>query len=189
VYSMSIQTAGAAPKKMNGSGGASTTVYLKGSNSRIDMESALGNETTIHDAKTGKAVVLKEFSGQKLMITLTKEDWIKKNNASADIAFDLQDETKVIYGHECKKAVAKMADGRTFIVYYAPDLLVANKEYDPTFANLPGLAMEYEIESGRMQFSYRVTRISYDPVLVSKFDFPKSGYRVMTYEENMKLKK
>ena len=58
-----------------------------------------------------------------------------------------------------------------------------------TFRNLPGLPVQYEIESGKMKFKYTLSKINFDPVPVSKFDFPKSGYRVMTYEENQKLQK
>ena len=189
VYGMSIYTGNSLPQKGDALAGASNTVYLKGSNSRTDMVSALGNETTIHDAKLGNAVILKEFSGQKLMIKLTKDNWQAKNKSYNDIKFVLTDETKTIAGYNCKKAIAKMADGKTFNVYYTPDLVVANKEYNPTFTNLPGLAMEYEIESGNMKFKFAVTKVSFDPVQVSKFDFPKLGYRVMTYEENQQMKK
>ena len=189
VYDMIIQTGNRAPQKGDALNGASTTVYLKGNNSRTDMMSALGNETTIHNAKSGNAVILKEFSGQKLMIKLTKENWDTKNKALNGTSFDLTNEVKTIAGYNCKKAIAKMNDGKTFVVYYCPDITVSNKEYDPTFVNLPGLAMEYEIESGKMKFKYTASKISYDQILVSKFDFPTSGYRVMTYEENQQMKK
>ncbi|MGB4844965.1 MAG: hypothetical protein WBP16_10900 [Ferruginibacter sp.] len=169
--------------------GASTTVYLKGNNSRTDMVSTLGKEITIFNSKTANAVILKEFSGQRLMITLTKENWKTKNKLYSDIKFELTDEYKTIGVYNTRKAIAKLADGKTFEVYYSPDLLPANKGYDPTFTNLPGLAIEYEIESGNMKFKYTIAKISYDPVQVSQFDFPTSGYRVMTYEENQNLKK
>ena len=189
VYNMVIGAGNNIAKKGDALSGASNTVYLKGSNSRTDMVSVLGNESTIHDAKSGSAVILKEFSGQKLMIKLTKENWITNNKAYKDITFDLLDETKTIAGYSCKKALAKMTDGKTFMVYYAPELQVANKEYNPTFTNLPGLAMEYEIESGNMKFRFTVSKISQEPVQLSKFDFPRSGYRVMTYEENLSMKR
>lgn len=189
VYDMVIQTGNTAPQKGDALAGATTTVYLKGNNSRTDMVSSLGNETTIHNGKSGNAVILKEFSGQKLMIKLSKENWEEKNKAYNGTRFELTSEEKTIAGYNCKKAIAKMADGKTFIVYYAADITVANKEYDPTFLNLPGIAMQYEIESGKMKFKYTVSKISFDPVLVAKFDFPASGYRVMTYEENQQMKK
>ena len=170
-------------------GAASSTVYLKGNNSRTEMVSALGREVTIFNSKANNAVILKEFSGQKLMITLTKENWKTKNIQYNNIKFELTDETKTIAGYNTKKAIARMADGKTFEVYYTPELIPANKEYDPTFSSLPGLAVQYEIESGKMKFKYTLSKISYDAVQVSLFDFPTVGYRVMTYEENQNLKK
>ena len=188
VYDITIQSGATLPQKGDAYDGASKTVYLKGSSSRTDQVTFLGNETNIHDAKSGNAVILKEFSGQKLMITLTKDNWATKNKNLSDIKFELTNETKTINGFNTKKAIATV-NSKTFTVYYAPDLQVVNKDYDPTFASLPGLPMEYEIESGQMKFKYTVSRISFDPVLVSRFDFPKSGYRVMTYEENQQMRK
>ena len=188
-YDMVIQTGSNAPQKGDALAGASSTVYLKGNNSRTDMVSSLGKEITIFNSKTDNAVILKEFSGQRLMITLNKENWKAKNKLYSNIKFELTNEYKVIAGYNTRKAVAKMPDGKTFEVYYAPDLVPANKEYDATFSNLPGLAIEYEIESGKMKFKYTLSKINYDPVQLSMFDFPTSGYRVMTYEENQNLKK
>jgi hypothetical protein len=74
-------------------------------------------------------------------------------------------------------------------VYYSPDIVIANKEYNHTFINLPGLAMEYEIEAGKTKIKYSLSKIDFGVVAASKFDTPKSGYRVMTYEENQQMKK
>ena len=188
VYDITIQSGTTLPQKGDAQDGASKTVYLKGSSSRTDQVTFLGNETNIHDAKSGNAVILKEFSGQKLMITLNKDNWASKNKNLGNIKFELTGETKTINGYNTKKAIATV-NSKTFIVYYAPDLQVVNKDYDPTFANLPGLPMEYEIESGQLRFKYTVSKINFDPVLIAKFDFPKSGYRVMTYEENQQMRK
>lgn len=170
-------------------GAASTTVYVKGNNSRTEMVSALGKEITIFNSKTENAVILKEFSGQKLMISLTKENWKAKNTMYNNIKFELTNEFKTIGTYNTRKAIAKMPDGKTFEVYYSPDLVPANKEFDATFSNLPGLAIQYEIESGKMKFKYTLAKINFDAVQVSLFDFPTAGYRVMSYEENQNLKK
>ncbi|MFM6924012.1 MAG: DUF4412 domain-containing protein [Ferruginibacter sp.] len=170
-------------------GSATSTIYLKGNNSRTDMISSLGKEITIYNSKTNNAVILKEFSGQKLMITLTKENWLAKHKMYSNIQFELTSETKTIAGYNTKKAIATMPDGKKFEVYYTPELVPANKDYDPTFSSLPGLAIQYVIESGKMKFKYTLSKINYDPVQMSLFDFPVSGYRVMTYEENQNLKK
>ena len=189
VYDLEIQTGNTVPRKGEEFSGAKTTVYLKGNNSRSEMVSFLGNETTIHNAKSGSAVILKEFSGQKLMITLTKENWVSRNKGFSGTRFEFFNEVKMVAGYTCKKATAIMPDGKSFTVYYSPDVMAANKEYDPTFANLPGLAMQYEIALGKMKVNYTLSKINFDPVLIAKFDFPTAGYRVMTYDENQVMKK
>jgi GLPGLI family protein len=169
--------------------GATNTIYLKGGLSRTDMVSPLGKETTIYDAKTGSGVFLKEYSGQKLMITLTKDNWISHNKKFEGINFEITSETKSIAGYNCTKATAKLKDGSLMIVYYAQDINIINKEYNQIFKNLPGLPVQYEFESGKLKFKYSLASVNYAPVPVSKFDFPKSGYRVMTYDENREGKK
>jgi GLPGLI family protein len=189
VYDIVIQSASKEPQMADALDGGTITVHIKGGQSRSDMVSALGKETTIHDAKTGNAVILKEYSGQKLMITLTKENWDTKNKGYNDIKFEITDETKTIAGYTCKKAAATLPGGKSFIVYYTSDLVATNKEYNATFKNLPGLALQYEYESGTMRYKYTLSKINFEPVPASKFDFPKSGYRIMTYEENQQMRK
>ena len=188
VYNISIQTGDKEPKIADMLDGATTTVYIKGSQTRSEMLSGLGSESTIHDAKTGSGVILKDYSGQKLMITLSQNDWEKKNKKYEGLTYEITDETNVIAGYNCKKAIAKLKDGTSFIVYFSPDLKVANKEYDYPFKTLPGLAMQYEWQSGKMKFKYTLSKVSFDPVQSSKFDIPNSGYRVLTFEETQKNK-
>ena len=164
--------------------GATNTIYLKGSLSKTEMVSPLGKETTIYDAKTGSGVILKEYSGQKLMITLTKENWINQNKKFEGIVFVPTSETKKIAGYNCTKATAKLKDGSEMIVYYAPEVNINDKNYSQLFKNLPGLAVEYEFESGKLKFKYALASVDPGAVPVSKFDIPKSGYRVMTYDES-----
>lgn len=189
MYNVTIQQAGEVSNKAGNFKEATSTIYLKGNNSRTDMSSALGKEITIFNSKSDNAVILKEFSGQRLMITLSKENWKTKNRQGASLKFEITEESRTIEGYNTRKAFANTADGKSIVVYYTPDLIVGNKEYDGTFGNLPGLPIEYEIESGKMKFKYSLAKISYEPVLASQFDFPTSGYRIMSYEENQQLKK
>ncbi len=75
-------------------------------------------------------------------------------------------------------------DGTTFTVYYTKDLLPVNKDFQYLNKNLPGLAMQYEASLGKTMVTYTVSSINFNPVPLSKFDIPKSGYRVMSYEES-----
>ena len=186
IYNISIQTGSAEPKMADMMDGATTAIYIKGSQSRSELVSALGSEVTMYDSKKGAGVILKDYSGQKLMITLTKDDWDKKNSKYEGITFETTNETLNIAGYNCKKAIAKLKDGSSFVVYYTPEVEVADKDYDSQFKTLPGLALQYEWQSGKMKFKYTLSKINFDVVPASKFDIPKSGYRVMTYAEAKK---
>lgn len=186
VYNISVETGSAEPKMADMLDGATTTVYLKGNMSRTEMISGLGSEATIHNATTGSGVILKDYSGQKLMITLTPQDWEKNNKKYDGIAFENSGETSVIGGFNCRKAVAKLKDGSTFTVYYTNEVTPSNKNYDYQFKTLPGLAVQYEMQSGKMKFKFTLSKINYDNVPAAKFEIPKSGYRVLTYDETKK---
>jgi GLPGLI family protein len=186
VYSISVETGSTQPKMADMLDGATTTVFLKGNESRTEMISGLGSEATIYNATTGNGVILKDYSAQKLMITLTPEDWNKNNKKYDGITFENTGETAVIAGFNCKKAIAKLKDGSTFTVYYTTDINVTNKDYDYQFKTLPGLAVQYEMQTGKMKFKFTLAKVNYSLVPASKFEIPKSGYRVLTYEETKK---
>ena len=88
--------------------GATTTIYLKGNKSRTEMVSGLGSEATIYNASTGSGVILKDYSGQKLMITLTPQDWDKNNKKYDGITFENTGETADIAGFNCQKGNCKI---------------------------------------------------------------------------------
>jgi GLPGLI family protein len=186
VYNMTVETAGKEPKMGDMFDGGTTTIYLKGSQSRSEMVSSMGSSITILDGNTGSGVILNDYSGQKLMITLTRDNFATRNRKYEDITFEPTSETKVIYGYNCKKAIAKLKDGSTFTVYYTTDLNIGNKEYDYEFKKLPGVPLQYEGQTKNMKFKYTISKISIEPVASTKFEIPKSGYRVMTYEETSK---
>jgi len=168
---------------------ASLFVYLKGAVSRTDMVSNLGSEKTIYDSKTGTAVILKEYSGQKLMITLTKDNWAEKNKKLESVVFTDQPDKKQILGYQCTKATAKLNDGSSITVYYTKDLVLQNREYEPLFKNLGGVALQYEVETDKLKFTYTASKFDQAVVPQAKFDLPKTGYRVITYNENKQGKK
>ncbi len=187
-YNISTETNGKAVQP-DPLAGATNAVLLKGNLSRVDISSSLGKETTIYDAKIGSGVILKEYSGQKLMVVLSKENFENKNKRFEGITFNLSAETKSIAGYSCNRATAQLKDGSSLTVYYTPSIICNNKEYNPAFKSLQGFPVEYELDGGKMKFRYTLATIDYASVPLSKFDVPKSGYRVMTYDDNRQSKK
>jgi hypothetical protein len=81
-----------------------------------------------------------------------------------------------------------LKDGSSLSVFYTPDLVAINKEYDRSFLNLPGFPLEYELETAKLFFKYKLSSIDFNTVPALKFEYPQTGYRVMTYEETKKGK-
>jgi GLPGLI family protein len=188
-YNISIESVSDKPSLSKSLDGAVLTLYITGSESRADMVSTLGTESNIYSNNSGKGYILKEYSGQKLMITLSRENWVQKNQYFQNLKFNLDNTETSIGGFKCKKATATLEGGKTLIVFYSTEVTTANKQYYNAFKNLPGIPVQYEQESGKLKFTYTLTGINYDNIPDSKFDIPKSGFRVMTYEENQQLKK
>lgn len=188
-YDISIVSAKSEPTTLNSLNGAVLTLYLKPTISRTEMKSTLGTESTVYDAKNGSGFILKEYSGQKLMISMNENNWDQKNKAYENLNFTVTNETATIAGYQCKKATATLADGKIFTVYFDPTVVISNKKYNNAFAKLQGLPVQYEIQSGNLSFKYTLSSLSYDAVPAAKFEAPKTGFRVMTYEENQQLKK
>ena|SRR5579875_2595690 len=183
-YDIVINTGSSKPQNADFFDGATSVVYIKGNKSRTEMVSSLGTQSTIIDEAKNSIVILKEFGEQKYLINLTPAEWVDANKKYDGVHFTFIDSTKNILGYPCKKAVGMLSDGTTFIVWYTPDLVLENKDFQYANKNLPGLALEYETTLGNLKVTYTVSKISFNPVPATKFDLPKSGYRVMSYAES-----
>ncbi|HVG14586.1 MAG TPA: DUF4412 domain-containing protein [Chitinophagaceae bacterium] len=182
-YDIVINTGTEKPQPADFLDGATSTVYLKGNKSRTEMVSSLGTQATIIDGSKNTISVLKEYGDQKHLIELSPADWADANKRYAGVTFTFAEDTKEIAGYSCKKAIGKLSDGTSFTVWYAPELVPDNKDFQHANKSLPGLAMEYEASMGSLIVTYTVSKISFTPVAAAKFDLPKAGYRVLTYAE------
>ncbi len=169
--------------------GSVLNVYIKGEKSRTDVVSNLGTESAIYNSKLAKGAILKEYSGQKLIITLTKENWEDKSRLFRNLKFTIANESKDINGFNCKKAQSTLEDGDKLEVYFATDMALNNNDYNNSFYGLPGIPVQYEIKSGEIVFKYTLKNINYDVVPFSTFEIPKFGYRVLNYEDAMQLRR
>lgn len=187
-YDIVINTSNAAPQAADMLDGATSVIYLKGKSSRSEMISSLGIQSTIIDGNTGDVTLLKDYGDQKYMIKMTPDNWKESNKKYDGVSFTYLDEYKVIAGYNCQKAIGKLTDGTTFTVFFTKELVPTNKEFQYLNKNLPGLAMQYEASVGKLMVTYTVSSINFNPVPAAKFDLPKSGYRVMSYEESKNAK-
>lgn len=183
-YDIVINTGSDKPQAADFLDGATSTVYVKGTKSRTEMVSSLGTQAAVIDGASNSIAVLKEYGDQKYLIKLTPAEWKDANKKYEGVTFTTTNETKTLLGYSCKKAVGKLSDGNSFTVWYTPDLIPENNDFQTANKNLPGLAMQYETSMGNINVVYTVSKISLAPVPVSKFGLPKAGYRIMTYAES-----
>ncbi|MBL0234560.1 MAG: hypothetical protein IPQ08_12955 [Chitinophagaceae bacterium] len=184
-YDIVINTTNKSPQAADLLDGATSVIYLKGSSSRSEMISSLGTQATIIDGKTRQVTVLKSYGDQQYMINLSPENWKQMNRKYEKVNFTYRDEYKVIAGYNCQKAIGKLTDSTEFTVYFTRDLVPVNKDFQYLNRLLPGLAMQYEAAMGNLLVTYTVSTINFNPVAQTKFDLPRSGYRVLTYEESL----
>lgn len=183
-YDIVVNTGNDNPSIADMFNGATSIVYLKGYQTRFERVSSLGVESTIVDAKTGNVTVLKEYGEQKYMIRMTAENWKDANKKYESIVFKYEDEYKDIAGYRCQKAIGTMKDGTTITVFFTKDLVANNREFEYAYKSLPGLAMEFETNIGSLTVTYTVSKVNFGIVPASKFELPKTGFRVMDYEES-----
>lgn len=181
VYNLSVENSNTNAELLQSLNGASKTVYIKGSKSRTDVISPSYTITIFNDNKSDTTVILRDLGAAKYMSYLNETKRQEKNKKYEGITFAPTNETKTILGYECKKVVASLKDGSTYNVYYAPSIIPSNREYEYQFKDLPGLALEYETESedGKVKYKFVAEKINLSPVMGSKFELPKSGYRIL----------
>lgn len=180
-YEVSVEDSKASADVVKSMAGTTRVLYIRGTKSRSDLEAPGFKQTTIYDAKSDSAVVLRELGSGKYISYLDGKKLKEKNKKYDGIQFSNTNEKKTILGYDCMKVIAKLADGSTYNVYYTPAMLPSNKEYELQFKDLPGFVLEYEAlsEDGKTRIKYSASKISLVPVPVAKFDIPKSGYRVL----------
>lgn len=169
--------------------GASYKIYLKGLLSKTELKTSLGSETSIYDGKENRGAILKEYSNQKLMINMDEDSWNKKNKSSHQLQFDEEkDKIEIINGISCKRAIAHDTKGSTIVVYFNPALILFNSAYNNCFSSIKGIPIRYEQHlTNGTKYIYSLINIDYEIISSNKFELPKSGYRIINYEEANKI--
>ncbi len=160
--------------------GATKTLYLKGKNLRVDINSTSFNQSLIINNTSGSMVILREIGANKYMSVLDDAKWKEQSKKFAGQKITLEQDTKTILGYECKKATALLTSGSTLTLYYAPAITPSLLENPYEFNGIPGFVLEYQSigDDGKL-ITYTASKINLNPVPVAKFEIPTSGYRIL----------
>jgi GLPGLI family protein len=158
---------------------ASKTIYIRGKQIRIDINSNAFDQTIFYNDKTGEVTVLKSIGATKYMSTYNAANWQKENSVYKGIKVSLTNNRKKILGYDCKEAILHLQNGNTYIVYYIPGIVPSVTENDFEFKEVPGLVLQYEASIHNEKIRYTATYLNFDPVPAFKFEIPKSGYKIL----------
>ncbi len=164
--------------------GSTMVLTIRNYMTRSDMHTSVLNNSTIVNTRENTAVSLMDNGGNKYLIRMSKEDLDKQREKYDGVSFIPQEGSKQIAGYSCRQAEGKLKDGSTFTVYYTPDLMPENTNYNKQFTGLKGLPLQYEMTMRNgLKMTLTANNVDLSPVPASQFDIPKSGYRELTMEE------
>lgn len=168
-------------------------ITFKNGKSLSEMTSMMFTNQTLVDEKG--MLMLMEQMGNKIAVKQTKEEMDKEaekaKDKTPDPKIEYVNETKMIAGYECKKAIITIVDKNKkeekMEMWYCEKFENPNKDGkgrgQAVMKGLKGIPFEYSGGQGAMKFKLTAKEVSEEPVADSKFNLSTEGYKVMTMEE------
>lgn len=153
--------------------GSTYTMYLKDNKSRIEanMGGGLMMSTTIVDAEKKKGLMLMDGMMGKIASSFNPDSLAKLSEGGPDHDVELVNETKVILGRTCKKAVVYGDNDLEIIYWYTEDFKPNHEILGRYIKNgVPGLPLEFSIQQPQITMKYKATDLQ------EKVDKPKEKF-------------
>lgn len=162
-------------------------VNYKGEMSRMEMESMMGTNTVISDAKNKSGFILLNMMGKKLAMKIDEMLMEKKdkfNPDSYDVA--ITDETKEIAGFKCTKAnVTNKETKDAFTIYFSKELLPQGGLSAQNFKGIDGMLLEFQSDMNGMKSQMTAKKVIKEKIDDSIFKMP-ADYKLVTQQDLMK---
>ncbi|MBM3403844.1 MAG: hypothetical protein FJY10_03010 [Bacteroidetes bacterium] len=165
-------------------------VKIKGTKSRSEINTPMGDQIEITDYVAKTKVGLIDVMGQKYAVKTNKEAIEKEMKEQGTATVQLTNETKEIAGYVCKKALINInEDGveSTMTVYYTSE--IGNKEanFDNAyFKDIDGALLEFQMKSPQFAMEFTATTVEKKTISSNEFVIPE-GYKITTEEELKEL--
>ncbi|MEM6642584.1 MAG: DUF4412 domain-containing protein [Bacteroidota bacterium] len=144
---------------------------MKGDKTKMEMEMMGAKMVMISDMKANVMTSYTDVMGQKIKSTNSTEN-------TESIEIEKTDETKKVAGYLCKKVIMKQPEIGSIDVYYAPDLKSsAFLSLQPSFKELKGIPLEYQMSQQGMSMIYTATEVVKKGISDSTFDPPPGDYK------------
>ncbi|MFH1319100.1 MAG: hypothetical protein ABII90_00390 [Bacteroidota bacterium] len=101
-----------------------------------------------------------------------------------EMKIELIDETKVIAGYKCKKAIVTFKDKikDEFSIYYTNEIDIKNPNWSSPFHEIDGVLLEYQLRKYNFEMRLTAKEVKQSKIDSSDFDIP-SDYKMITQDE------
>ena len=169
--------------------GSTMNLYFTKNLARTELDfGSMMSISTIVNSETDEVLLLMGgMMGEKAILTTSDEMGADDEEEEVNITWSFTKETKMILDYTCKKAIGTDDDGEEIIYWYTEKIKSVNPDRKSAVAQLPGMALQYEIDREGMIMTFTASKVktSLDEETKSAkftFDIPE-GYTEMTYEE------
>ena len=142
--------------------GSTMEVYFKDKFTRGEFKmGTMMTMTTVSNETTGDVLMLMSgMMGQtaiKSNSNETAKDTVLNKKPNVDVT--LTNETKVIEGYTCKKALITDDEGTVSTFWYTEEISAAKKGQSYLSEDIPGFPMQFEMNKGGMKMTMTVTKV------------------------------
>lgn len=162
------------------------TVMVKGSKSKTEMSTGMGNQTEINDYTEKTKTALLDMMGQKYAIKETAAEIQKDMEKEPTAKVEVTNETRTIAGYVCKKAlVTAEQDGKktVFEVWFTDEIGSKDANFDNAlYKEIDGVLMEFMMKTPQLTMKFTVSSVEKKSVSAKEFEIP-ADYKLTTKEE------
>ena len=139
-------------------------------------------------SNSGDVLMLMDgMMGSKVIKTTNEELEQTEEGEEDDLEITLEDETKMVAGYECKKAVVTDEDGNETVFWYTDEIVSSTKNRGNLNGKIPGISLAFETDQGGMKMSFTANKVE-TTVDDSIFDMTiPDGYTEMSFEDFSKM--
>lgn len=169
--------------------GSTMDLYFSDKKARTDLSmGSMMSMTTLVDNETEEVMILMGgMMGDKGILTNSKEMAANDDTDMPEPKITLTNETKVISGYKCKKAIITDDEGGEMEYWYTEEIKSVTTDKKSEISKLPGLALQYATNKDGMVMTFTASNIETKldaKTIKDKFSMTiPDGYEKMTYEE------
>jgi GLPGLI family protein len=164
--------------------GGIQTIFINDNKARIRLVSLMRIQSIFfssYDQTDAPVSIVKESGKKKYKFLLTGDQWKSYNKKYNEDSCQLTNDSTVILGYTCRKAIILLKDGRRLTAFYTNMFEPINSKIEPAFDKIPGLVLQYEYDYNDGATIYTANKINTDPISAEVFKVPSQGYLIKKY--------